>query len=80
MCVVTLFCVVMTCCSCDYHYGGVCYARGVGCRAGYAESVVLLLLSYATLSLVTASAIAVTMVRATSVMNLLQNLQLSATG
>ena len=27
--VMTLFCVVMTCCSCDFHYGGVCYARGV---------------------------------------------------
>ena len=29
VCVLTLFCVVMTCCSCDCHYGRVCYAGGV---------------------------------------------------
>ena len=61
----TFICVVMTCCACDCHYGGVCYACGVCCWAGYADSVnsaVLLLL-------VTASVNAVTMVCATSVMN-----------
>ena len=46
LCVLTLFCVVMSCCSCDCDYGGVCDAAEV-CCAGYAESVVLLLLSYA---------------------------------
>ena len=55
-------CVVMTCCSCDCYYGGECNACGVRCCAGYADSVVLLLLSYAALSLVTASAMASTMV------------------
>ena len=60
-------CVVMTCCSCDCYYGGVCNARGVCCCSGYADSVVPLLLFHAALSLVTASAIAITMVCVTSV-------------
>ena len=45
-----------------------------------ADSVVLLLLSYAALSLGTASAIVIAMVRFTSVVDVLRKLRLSATG